>query len=171
MRALATNLSGVINETAVRGEAMRALIKRYLNIDTYYPFTPVGDNPQVRFPCILIQPLTQMPDLATTGKYHLQLSYAIFWYVLDNKASDAVQLSSDIMENLIKLFSNNALNDLSTANPPTHNFRAYEPYWTDSNWAARLRVRPPFKGAMAGHDEEYMVFGGGVLEIETWVIK
>lgn len=171
MRAIASNLTGFVDETAVRGEAMRALIKKYLNVETRYPFVPVGDDPTARFPIVYVQPVGQLPDLATTGKYKLTLSYAIFWYVLDNNASDAMYLATSIMENLIKLFSNNALNDLGTANPPSHNFRAYEPFWTDSNWGARLRVRPPFKGAMAGHNEEYMVFGGGVLEIETWVIK
>ncbi len=170
-RALATRLTSVVNETDVRGEAMRALIKQYLNIDVYYPFQPIGDNPKARFPAVYVQPLNQMPDLATTGKYHLRLAYAIFWYVFDNNAQDATILSTDIMENLIKLFSNNALNDLALSAPPSHNFRAYEPFWTDSNWSARLRVRPPYKNAVQGHDEEYMVFGGGVLEIESWVIK
>lgn len=170
MRALTTNLTGVINEMDVRGEAMRDLIKKYLNVTTYYPFTPIGDKPEIRYPCVFVQPIGQLPDLATTGKYKLTLTYAIFWYVLDNKAEDATQLGTYIMESLIKLFSNNALNDLDT---PTSlkNFRAYEPFWTDSNWAAKLRVRPPLKGAVQGKDEEYMVFGGGVLEIESWVIK
>ena len=171
MRALLTNLTGVVNETDVRGEAMAALIKKYLNIPAYYPFTPIGDNAAVRFPCVFVQPLNQLPDLATTGKYNIKLAYALFWYALDNKATDATALSTSIMENLIKLFSNNALNDLGSAVPPSHNFRAYEPFWTDSNWTARLRARPPLKGAVPGHDEEYMVFGGGVLEVESWVIK
>lgn len=171
MRAIASNLSNVINETDVRGQAMQALIKKYLNVNTYYPFTPIGDNPKVRFPAIFVQPLNQLPDLETTGKYHLRIAYAIFWYVLDNDAQDATSLSTSIMENLIKLFSNNALNDLGITVPPTHNFRAYEPFWTDSNWTARLRARPPLKNAVQGHNEEFMVFGGGVLEIDAWVVK
>lgn len=171
MRAISSNLTGVINETTVRGEAMQALIKRYLNLDVYYPFVPIGDKPEVRYPCVFVQPLNQMPDLATTGKYHLTLAYAIFWYVVDNKAQDATALSTSIMENLIKLFSNNALNDLGSVTPPSHHFRAYEPYWTDSNWTNRLRARPPFKVALPGHAEEYMVFGGGVIEVESWVVK
>lgn len=171
MRGLNTNLTNVINETEVRGKAMRDLIKKYLNIDVYYPFTPIGDRPELRFPCVFVQPLNQMPDLATTGKYELRLSYALFWYTYDNVAHDATALSTDIMENLIKLFSNNALNDLGVIVPPSHNFRAYEPFWTDSNWVNRLRARPPFKVALPGKKEQYMVFGGGVLEIISWVVK
>lgn len=171
MRGINSNLTSVVNETEVRGEAMRALIKQYLNIDTYYSIRPVGDDPSLRFPCVFVQPLSQMPDLSTTGKYHLRLAYGIFWYCVDNVAADATSLSTSIMENLIKLFSNNALNDLGVVTPPSHNFRSYEPFWTDSNWSARLRARPPMRMALPGKNEQWMVFGGGAIEIESWVVK
>ena len=171
MQGISTNLTGVINETDVRGQAMVALIKKYLNVQTYHGFQPLGDNPQFRYPCIFVEPAPgQVPDLATTGKYKLTINYVIYWFVLDNSAQDIVSLCTSIGENLIKLFSNNALNDLGTANPPSHNFRAYEPYWTDSNMKSVSYV-PTLQNVIEQHSEKYMRRGRMQIEIETWVIK
>lgn len=170
MREIQSRLVGVINETRVRGEAMAALIEQYLNVKTYYPFRPIGNDPSIRYPHISVDPRSQEPDLASTGKYHLRLDYYIRWYAFDNSAEDLADLISSIGENLVKLFSNNALNDLGTASPPSHNFCAYDPFWINVvqfPW----QQTPILLNVIPGHDEKYMRVGRMPIQIETWVIK
>ena len=52
MRAINGQLIGVVDETAVRGQAMAALIHKYLTLPTYYPFRPVGDDQTIEYPCV-----------------------------------------------------------------------------------------------------------------------
>lgn len=170
MREIQSKLAGVVNETRVRGEAMAALIHQYLNLQTYYPFRPIGDDPTIIFPHVSVDPRSQEPDLATTGKYHLKLDYAIRWYAFDNSAEDLTDLVSSIGENLVKLFSNNALNDLDTAAPPSHKFASYDPFWTfvtQFPW----QQTPLLPNVIAGRNEKYMRVGRMPIQIEAWVIK
>ena len=95
-RELQSNLTGVVNETRVRGEAMASLIKQYLNIQTYYPFRPIGDDTTILFPHISVDPRSQEPNLSTTGKYHLILDYHLRWYAFDNDAGNLTDFISSI---------------------------------------------------------------------------
>ena len=126
MDVVPTTLS-VTNETAIRGQAMLDLITQYITFaDSFFGFHPLGSNPQIRFPVLFVEPKSQYADMdSTTAKFWIKITYAIYWYVRDEKADDCAKLSSFIAEALIKLFSNNALGDIGTANPPSNKFRNY----------------------------------------------
>ena len=113
-------LLAVVNETDVRGKAMAALIQKYLKIKTYYPFRPVGDDDSLEYPCIFVDPRSQDPTMVALQKFDLTLDYTIRWYCFDNNPTDVAELCSSIGENLVQLFSNDALGDLQTA--ATHSF-------------------------------------------------
>lgn len=170
MRAINTNLVGVIDETSVRGQAMAALIHQYLGLQTYYPFRPVGDDQTIEYPCVMVDPRNQNPELANMGEYHVKLDYSLRWYVLDNNPTDCGLLCSYIGESLVKLFSNNALNDLATAAPPSHKFCDYDPFWTDVTMMP-WQQSPLFPNVINGRSEKYMRVGRMQIQIETWVIK
>lgn len=168
MSEIQSKLTGVVNETRIRGEAMAALIHKYLNIQTYYPFRPIGDDPTIIFPHVSVDPRSQEPSLDTTGKYHLVLDYHLRWYGMDNNPDGLADLVSSIGENLVKLFSINALNDLSTTY--SKNFASYEPYWTyvrQFPW----QQTPLLPNVVAGRSEKYMRVGRMPIQIETWVLK
>ena len=166
-RTIQPNLTNWKDETTYRGQAMAALIKQYLNIDTEFGLRTIGDNPQQTYPCIFVQP--NKPDLATTGKFEINLAFSIFWYVVDNSPVDIVSLAASIGHALEKLFSNNALNDLGTAAPPSHSFYGYEPYWTDIT-DFNFKVSPTLKNPTSVGGA-WMRMGMATINIRTWIIR
>src|ERR1051326_4113436 len=131
MQTVPTSLT-VINETDVRGRALLSLITQYINIKGYYGFRSEGANPTLIFPCLFVEPRSQTPRMVTTAKYQISIVYAIYWYARESTAEDMISVSSFVGEALIKLFSNNALGDLQSANPPSNRFKQYSGYWLDS---------------------------------------
>lgn len=127
----------VINETDIRGQAMLALIKQYISFSSaWYGFKSIGSNPDIAFPVLFVEPKSQVPELVSTVKYHMRWAFAIYWYVRESRAEDAVTNASLIGEQLKKLFSNNALGDINSGTP-TKRFRQYANpsggmYWLDS---------------------------------------
>lgn len=173
MQGIATNLTGVTNATDIVGLAMTALIQKYINLPTYYGWQPLGDNPQLmKGNCaIFVEPAPgQTPDLVSLGKYKRTFDFFIYWYVVDNSAQDIVSLYTSIGENLIKLFSLNALNDKETANPPSNNFRCYEPYWDDSDMGKMAGV-PTFLNVLEGRSEKYMRRGRLTINVRQELVK
>lgn len=169
MQTIQTDLV-VVNETDVRGEALLALIKQHITFaGAYYGFKSLGANPEIRFPALFVEPKSQIISQNTTGKYIIRITYAIYWYVIDNKAEDVVRYSSFIGEALIKLFSNNALGDLSTAF--TNKFATYSGYWLyaepkEINWSVNYLEADPTSNA-----SRYMRSGRMLLEIMDEILK
>lgn len=169
MQTVQTSLA-VINETDVRGEALLALIRKYITFaGSYYGFRSLGANPDIRFPALFVEPKAQSVQMNTTGKYVIRITYAIYWYVIDNKAEDVVRYSSFIGEALIKLFSNNALGDLSTAF--TNQFATYSGFWLyaepkEISWSVNYLEADPSSNAA-----RYMRSGRMLLEIMDEILK
>lgn len=136
MQKVATTLN-VVNETDVRGQALRDLIRTYITLPTTdYGFRSIGANPGLVFPALFVEPKNQRPELEMTVKYTLRWTYGIYWYVRENTPKDAVARASFIGEALVKLLSNNALGDLNSGTP-TKRFRQYPNpaggyFWLDS---------------------------------------
>lgn len=171
MRAIQSNLTGVVDETTVRGQGMAALIKKYLNIHTSYGLRNIGDYPNITMPILFVEPSPgYVPDLVMMGKYQIELTYFLFWYVVDSQPEDIVSLCSSIGHNLEKLFSNNALNDLATANPPTHSFCNYPGFWTEVE-AFSFRCLPTFKNPLPNPTGDWMRLGKGTIKIRDWIIR
>lgn len=160
MDGIATNLQNVTNATEIVGKAMKKLIEQWLNLPTYYGWRPLGDDPTLMKGniAIFVQPSKQIPDLVTLGKYKRSWNFFIYVYIIDNSAEDIVSLNSYVEENLIKLFSLNALNDKETASPPSNNFRSYPPFWDDSDIGEYIPI-PTFTNVLEGRDEKYMQKG------------
>ena len=158
----------VVNETDLRGQAILALIKQYVPgfTGTYYGFRPFGAD-DLSFPCVMVDVVNQKPKMVSTGKYHLKFTYDIWFFVIDSSPEDVVTLTTSGMEALIKLFSNNALGDLGTAN--SRQFKLYPGFWIDSEMLdaqiSRSLLSPlPNKG-------KYMRAGWLRFEVQDVVIK
>lgn len=169
MKTINSSLT-VKNEVDVRGHAILELIKQYITFPSaFYGFKSIGANPGMQFPVLFVEPKSQIPDMATTAKYRIKLTYAIYWFVRENAAEDAVAISSFIGEALIKLFSNNALSDLQSANPPSNKFKQYSTFWLDSEmqeirWSVNY-LDPDVHGA------RYERAGRMMFQIEDIILK
>lgn len=171
MRAIQSNLTGVVDETTVRGQGMAQLIKQYLNIQTGYGLRNLGDMPNVTFPILFVEPSPGYnPSLVMMGKYQIELTYYLFWYVCDTDPEDIVSYCSSIGHCLEKLFSNNALNDLGTASPPSHNFTNYPGFWTEVD-SFSFKCLPTFKNPLPNPTADWMRLGKGTIKIRDWIIR
>jgi hypothetical protein len=157
MQQLNTSLN-YVNETDLRGRALAALIKQYLNLDTDYGQLLLT-TPNLRFPHIFVDPRGgQDVILETTGgKYELSITYMITWFVIDNSPQDVVSLCTSIEEALIKLLSVNALDDQATAH--TQQFCVYSPYWLYSEMGKTLPT-PTFPNPLSANDTESWMRAG-----------
>lgn len=135
MEKIITKLN-VVNETDVRGRALRDLISSYIMFPrTYYGFRSEGSHPGIQYPSLFVEPKAQKPKMVSTGHLHIDWTYAIYWYCRDNDAETVVSQSAFIAQCLIKLFSFDALDDISSAQ--TRQFQQYANpaggyYWLDS---------------------------------------
>lgn len=162
-----------INETDVRGQALLALIVQYAKsfgfLKGYYGFRPIGANPGLTFPCVMIDPVSQKPWMATLGKFRLQITYNIYWYCQDSSPDAIVSQATAIAEYLIKLLSNNALGDGST------NFKQYvNPaggfYWLDSDMS-QITWSTSFQNATPDSLKTYMRAGMMTFTITDQKLK
>ena len=160
----------VINETDLRARAILNLISTYIPGLTgrYYGFRSLGSN-DLSFPCVMVEPDSQNPAMLTTGKYHLRFNFSIFWFVYDNNAADVVTLATSVGEALVKLFSNDALGDLQTSNPPTNRFKQYSGFWLTSEMTS-VEISRTILNAYPNR-AKYMRAGIMRLMVEDVVIK
>jgi hypothetical protein len=159
MNTIPTTLT-VVNETKIRGEALRDLIKTHLGIQGYYGFRSIGAaDPPITFPCFMVEPKAQRPSMDRLGKYRKYWDYIIYVYVTENNPDAIISLCSFVGEALVKLLSNNALGDLGSGN--SNKFKTYANpnggyYWLDSEmtsleWSANyLNAVPNIKYMRAG---------------------
>jgi hypothetical protein len=162
-------LATVINEFDIRGLAIRDLIKTYVPgvSGVYYGFRPLGSN-DLDYPCIHIEPLMQSPKMVTTGKFHIKWEFGLFFFVRDNDPEQVVTLATSLAESLVKLFSNNALGDLSTSF--SNKFKAYSGYWINSEML-NVEVSRSFVNATPDNQNRYMRAGLLRLEVEDVLLK
>ena len=129
----------VVNDTDVRGKAMRDLICQYITFPQKgnYGFRAEGPNPWIQYPSLFVEP-KGLPKIeqVSLGHYDIKWTYAIYWYCRDNEAEQVVSQSAFIGQALIKLFSFNALDDLGAAS--TRQYQQYPNpsggyYWLDSD--------------------------------------
>jgi len=165
----------IVNETDVRGKALLALIVQYISFaNGFYGFKSLGTNLDIQFPVVFVEPRSQDIRMLGTAKFHIKITYAIYWYVRDNDPTDIVTLSTFIGEALTKLFSNNALGDLQSANPPSNKFKQYANpsggyYWLDNDmsemrWTVNY-LDPTASGV------RYERAGRMMLQIEDVILK
>lgn len=120
----------VVNETEIRGHAMQALIEKYSAVKTLYGFRPIGAEPAMTFPVIMVQPKKAAATMRGTAKYDLFWTFGLYWFVRESRVESANQVATQIGETLIKLFSNNALG--VPGDSPANTFKSYSGYWLDS---------------------------------------
>lgn len=170
MQAIQSKLTGVVPEIDNRGLAMCALISQYLVLPVIYGRIAIGTDPKIRFPYMTVESAPgEDIEMYTMGKYQLTFSYLIDWFCIDNSPSDLTMLVNNIGENLSKLFSNNALNDLATVGA-THNFDSYEPYWTEVQKFG-FRSTQSFRNPLSVQKESWMRLGRATISVRSWVLK
>lgn len=142
-----TLLTQVQNDFDKNGAEVIRLIKQYIPEfqEVYYGHRPIGAE-DIVFPCAMVEPINTPESLTSTGKYDIQCLFNIYFYFTDNEREPLVNRATDALECLKKLFSNNALNDITTAH--SCNFRVHDSagYWYDSE-IVTAEVSPTFKWA------------------------
>jgi hypothetical protein len=113
------------------------LIELYVPGLNVFKYTlPIGSEPGAttfQFPAAVVEPLNADEQLNTNAKYDIWQTVVIYIFVAgNNRGSMARQL---LWANacLSKLFSNNALNDRTGANP-SNNYLVNNNFWYDSKY-------------------------------------
>jgi hypothetical protein len=163
VESVSTTLT-VINETKIRGEALLALIAQYVPgiVGRYYGWRSIGTS-DLNYPCAMVEPKSQVPTMVTTGKYQINLVYSIYIYAVDNTQEPLASLVTSMMETMVKLFSNNALGDMS------NKFKSYPGYWLDSEMKS-ITFSPYFINA-APNTAKFMKAAVMQFEIMDVVLK
>jgi hypothetical protein len=129
-----------INETAARGKALVDLIALYIPWlrKVYYGHRPIGAE-DIQFPCAMVEPTKALAEMYTTGKFDVKWTFQIYFYILQEDRDALIVQQSAVMEALIKLFSNNALDDMGETTDPdaiqprnSNRFKTYPGYWLNS---------------------------------------
>lgn len=166
MNTVQTSLD-VTNYFDVKGQAIVALIQQYVpGLQPYYGFRSMGDN-DLSYPHASIEPAMQDARMITLGKFHLKLTFNIFVFVKDNDPANVTSLICHAMESLKKLFSNNALGDLSTTF--TNRFKAYSGYWIDSEMGS-IEISRMYVNSVQDDSSRYLRAGLMRLTVEDVVV-
>lgn len=117
----------VTNETGVRAQALADLVKQYVGEikAAYMGHRPIGKD-DLTFPCVMVDVVNAKAVMVTTGKYTCHWTVKLYYYIVSSNRDDLLVKQTEVMEALIKLFSNNALSD------GTNRFKTYPGYWLDS---------------------------------------
>ncbi len=175
MNAVSSSLT-YVNETDIRGRALLDLILQYAstdgayNLSGYYGFRPMGAaEPNVVFPCVMIDPQSTDAKMDRLGKYRLTIAYNIYFYCIESSPEAVVSLADSIGEYLMKLFSNNALAD------GTPKFKQYPNgsggyYWLDSEMTP-VTWSTTFTNAEPSNQQNYMRAGIMKFTITDIILK
>ena len=161
MISIPTSLTGFVNEADVRGQALVALIQQYATLQVYWGFKNLGAN-DIVFPCIMVEPAREKFWMPALGKFRLEIDYNLYWYCQESNPEAIVTQETDIGAFLKKLFSNNALNDLGSAN--TKQFKQYRNpntggyYWLEAT-ISDITHSPNYVNADAANQQVYMRAG------------
>jgi hypothetical protein len=165
----------VVNEADIRGQALLALMTANLNVQGYYGFRSLGAASHLVFPCIMVDPISERAVMARLGKYDIDITYNIYFYLQESSPDAIVTQATFIGETLIKLFSNNALGDLQNTNPPSNKYKQYPNpgggyYWLNSEMSD-LKWSTSFLNATPDNQETYMRAGLMTFVVKDTVIK
>lgn len=121
----------VTDETGVRGQALLDLILDKIAFlkKGYYGHRSIGAD-DIQFPCVMVEPVNTVAQMYTTAKFDLRWTFHIYFYILEDNPDDLAIKQNEVMEALIKLFSNNALDDIGSGN--TNKYKANPPFWLSS---------------------------------------
>ena len=168
MQTLNTTLT-VTNYIDDKGRAILALIQNYMKFQSFfYGFKPQGDNPDIIYPALFVEPKSEDPIIGSIGKFDVKILYAIYWYVRSNSVDEAVSLTGWIGSALKKLFSNNALGVIGSENPPQYRFKAYSGYWLNSQMLGIRYATTYLNAAAAG--VKYERAGRLMLEVQDVIL-
>lgn len=171
MNDIPTNLTSVVNDTDVRGRALLDLIRQYIQIPGYYyGFRSIGAE-DIAMPCVMVEPISKTTTMDRLGKYRIKITYNVYWFVIESNPEAIVSLCDELSEDIEKLLSNNALNDLGTTN--TSKFKQYPNpsggyYWLTSEMTS-IRWSGTYIDAVPRG--KYMRAGMMQFVIEDVVIK
>ncbi len=173
MNSIVTPLT-VINEIDVRGQALLALIAANMNVQAYYGFRPQGSN-LLSYPCVMVDPVNQKVEMKRLGKFDITAVYNLYWYCQESSPEAVVTQQTFIGETLIKLFSNNALGDLQSVNPPSNKYKQYPNpaggyFWLNSEMSD-VKYSTTFLNATADGQQSHMRAGLLTFTIQDTVIK
>ena len=141
--------------------------------NTYFPGVPafkgwrnLGVNVQDRapVPCIMIHSASVAPAMVTNQRFQKWYEKGIVFVVGGDTPEECETSVTNVGALMQKLFSNNALNDLS-ASPPSNQFMTYPGNWLDSAMGSI-----DFKAAfISGRPEgpKYFSYGEFNLRLQT----
>ena len=157
MQQLNTTLT-YVDFVEKRGKALRDLIKLYLNLDTDYGQLLLT-TPGLRYPHVFVDPRGNDDTKLVTvgGKYQIEITYMLTWFVIDNSSQDVTTMATQIAEALKKLFSVNALGDIAGAH--TQQFCTYPTFW-DYSEMGTISLPPSFPNPLSSNDTESWMRAG-----------
>lgn len=157
-----TELTGVQNDLDKSAAEIIRLVKLYIPelLEVYYGHRPIGAD-DIVFPCGMLEPKDTPEELHSTGKYDIECRYDLFFYFLDNNRDAVTNRATDAMACLKKLFSNNALNDISGAH--SSKFYTNPGFWYGVKITA-TEISPVFRWAK---NEQAMYCRAGLFGITT----
>lgn len=158
----------VVNETGVRCQAMLDLISLKIGFlrAGYLGHRPIGAD-DLTFPCVMVECVDTQAVMYATGKYDVRWTLNIYYYVVNENRERLVQQQTEAMEALVKLLSNNALDDLATTG--TKQYKQYPGFWLNSEMKSMK-----YSGTFAWSRPEKPSFaraGLMVVELQDRVIK
>jgi hypothetical protein len=158
-----TTLTSVNNTIDSRGAEIIRLLKLYIPefLEVYYGHRPIGAE-DIKFPCAMVEPMRTEQKLTTTGIYDIYATYNVYFYFLNSNRDGLVNIATDAMECLTKLFSNNALNDLNGAH--SCKYKTNPGFWIDSEMM-QAEISPSFKWAK---DEQPLYCRAGLFVLQVF---
>jgi hypothetical protein len=169
MIRIETTLTNVRYDIDTIGQEIYRLIKTYIPglYGGSYGFRSIGQYDPT-FPAVFVEPQAENAQMDTTAKYHDFIDYMLYFYVIDNDASNTLTLMTSIGSSITKLFSNNALNDLSTAY--TNKYKSHAGYWVNCEMG-KFEISAYFKNPVGSRSEKYMRAAKMSLQTENLIVK
>lgn len=165
--SIQTQLTGASNQIDNLYQQLKTLFETYIpGIPNVYRGVISIGSEELKFPCALIQPETDEATQINSGKQQDWYVFDIYWYVADSNWQATIKQSTDIGEILKKLFSNNALNDLSSSS--TKKFMQNPGFWLDAKMSL-IRYAPPLIFDRPNRPK-YRTLGHFQLRLQTVVI-
>jgi hypothetical protein len=105
--------------------------------------------------------------MITTGKYQRWYAFDLYFVIGNDSVDQTVQDAESAAEILAKLFSNNALSDL-TGGAPTFKFKTYPSYWVNSEMGPISYSVPMLLGRPQG--PKYFALGQFEHKVQTFAV-
>lgn len=157
--------SGLVNVTDGLTDTLLTLCKTYIpGLPNRYKGLQPIESQGVSIPCVMLQPVSTAPAMNTTAKFQKFYLFDFWFAVGDGTVAATVVRATDAGEIFMKLFSNNALNDRTTATP-TNKFKTNGSLWVDSEMT-RVEYSVPFIMEKPNYPK-YVALGNFQLKLQT----